>query len=206
MNLTERHADRIEYAEDGSASFTLRKPLVTKDGEVAFLALRRPDLDDILTQDKLGGDHHDQAGWLVSRLSGAKAADVEAVDGEDVMTLVAIVSGFFDRLADGRKLYPESLMEHYAERIVRTDDDATLTLFRPLATKDGEKTEITLRRPTFKETKINKAGNLSGAAKLIATLSGIGPLTLGKIDALDGLILGEIVDSFLGRYPGTGDQ
>jgi len=207
MSLIERYADRLTTAEDGSVSFTLRKPLVTKDGDLAYLALTRPLFDDVLMQSRQPGDDMDKVGWLIARLSGVAVAAFDEIDAEDSLVLAEVVGGFFDRLPDGGERYPGDLVVRHADRIIPTDDGATLTLRKPLATKDGEAAEITLRRPSFKEMKTHRSAgsaNLAASAKLIATLSGIGPLTLGKIDALDGLILGEIVSGFLGNSQSSG--
>jgi len=207
--LTDLHAGRLDQADDGMVTFALRSPLTTKDGEIAFLTLRRPSFDDVLVQSRQPGDDMDKVGWLIARLSGVAAGDFDAIDAEDALVLSEVVGGFFDRLPGGGGRYEGDLPERHADRIVRTGDGATLTLRQPLTTKDGETASITLRRPTFREMKTHRAAgttNLAASAKLIATLSGIGPLTLGQIDALDGLILGEIVSGFLGNSPRTGDR
>ncbi len=209
MSLTERYADRIETADDGSVTLTLRQALRSPDGDVAFLGLQRPLLDDLLAKDRQPGDDLDRVGWLMAKLSGVSVGAFDGIDAEDALVLAEVVGGFLDRLedADGVPRQPGDLVRRHADRIVTTESGATLTLRSALATRDGEAAEITLRRPTFREFKAQKGpGTLASAVKMIATLSGIGPLTLGRIDGLDGLILGEIVSGFLGNSPTSGGR
>ncbi len=207
MSLTERYADRLENAEDGSVSFSLRRALKAQDGEVAFLALRRPRFEDMLAQSKQPGDDMDRVGWLIAKLSGVAPSAFEGIDAEDGLVLAEVIGGFLDRLPDEEEERQDGdLPARHADRIVQDDDGAALTLRRPLATKDGEVTQITLRRPTWKEVKARGKANLTSSAKLIATLSGIGLLTLGRIDALDGLILAELVSGFLGNSRPSGGR
>lgn len=204
MKLTERYADRLERAEDGSVTLTLRKPLKTTGGDIAFLALRRPTYDDLITQTKQAGDDMDKVGWMLARLSGVAANDFGTIDAGDGMILAEVVGEFLDRDPEDKSRSPGDLPERHAERIAWTDEGAMLALRSPLATKDGVVNEITLRRPTWNEAKANKAPGLAAVAKMVATLSGVGPLTIGQIDGLDGLILGEIVGGFLESFPTTG--
>jgi Phage tail assembly chaperone proteins, E, or 41 or 14 len=209
MSLADIHSDRIEQHDDGSVTLTLLAALKSKDGDIAFLTIKRPPFEDVLAQTRQPGDDMDKVGWLIARLSGVAVADFDTIDAEDAMVLAEVVGGFFDRLPGGGERYDGDLPVRHADRIVKTATGAMLTLMAPLTTKDGEITEITLRRPTFKEMKTHRGAgrsDLAASAKLIATLSGIGPLTLGKIDALDGLVLGEIVSGFLGNSRTTGGQ
>jgi len=206
MLLNERYADRIAWGEDGSATLTLRKPIRAPDGEVGFLPLRRPTFGDIIAQSRQPGDDLDKIGWLLSRVSGVTAQAIDGIDAEDSMILAELIGSYFDRLPDPGR-YRGDLLDRHAARITRTDDGATLVLRAPLTTHEGEATSLTLRRPTFKEMRTHRGagdGNLATSAKLIALLSGVGPLTLDKIDALDGLLLGELVSGFLGNARATG--
>lgn len=206
MSLTERYADRLETADDGSVTLTLRAALQAAGG-IAFLTLRRPVVDDLLAKDRQPGDDLDRVGWLIAKLSGVAVGDFDGVDAEDALVLAEVIGGFLDRLPGDTAREEGDLVARHADRIVTSDAGATLTLRAPLATKDGEVTEIALRRPSFKEFKAQKGtGSLASVVKLIATLSGIGPLTLGTIDGLDGLILGEIVLGFLGNSRSAGGR
>ena len=198
--------DRLETAEDGSVTLPLRRPLATKDGDVGFLTLRRPTLDELVGQDRQKGGPLHRAAWLMCRISGVAEKDFDDIDAGDAMILASVIGGFLDRLPGEDDRQPGDLPDRHSGRITVTDDGATLDLRGPLATKDGEVTRITLRRPTFKEMKgMGDKPDLQASAKLISILSGVGPLHLGRIDALDGLILGDIVNGFLGNArPGGG--
>ncbi len=192
--------DRLETAEDGSVTLTLRRPLTTKDGEIGFLSLRRPTLDDLVGQSRQKGGNLDRAAWLVCRLSGVAEKDFDDIDAGDAVILATAIGRFLDRQPGEEDRHPGDLPDRHGDRISFTDDGAILTLRGPLATKDGEVEQITVRRPTFKEMKgQGEKPDLQSSAKLISILSGIGPLHLGRIDALDGLILGDIVNGFLGN-------
>jgi len=204
MSYADTHADRILRHDDGTVTLTLRKPLASKDGEIGFLTLRRPDLDDLVGQERQPGDGMDQAGWLIARLTGVAVAVFEPIDAQDGMMLSELVGEFLDFQLEATDRRVGQLAGRHADRITSTDDSGTLLLFKPLSTKDGEIAEITVRRPSWKEMKSNKTSTLAGSAKLIATLSGVGPLSLGKIDGLDALILGDIVSGFLGSSQPTG--
>lgn len=206
MLLIERYAERIERSEDGTVTLALRKPAKTAEGEVGFLTLRRPTLDDIVAQRKQPGDEFDQVAWLIARIGGVTVQALDGIDGEDSLVLSELVAGYLDRLP-GSDRYVGDLPDRYAARITWHDDGATFVLRTPLATHEGEVAAVTLRRPTFKEMRTNRdasAGNVAASAKLLSILSGIGPLTLGKIDALDGMILSAVLSRFLGNFPETG--
>ena len=198
MSLRDFHADRIEQHEDGSMTLTLRKPLAAKDGAIGYLTLRRPDLDDLLGQERQPGDDMDKAGWLISRTTLVPVEAFEEIDAEDGMVLSELLGDFLGQLPEDGAAMRVKLTERHADRITKTADGASLRLLKALATKDGTIAEIEVRRPSWKEMKAQKARTLAASAKLIATLSGIGPLSLGKIDGLDALILGEIISDFLG--------
>ncbi len=201
--LRDRYDDRIEPHDDGSVTVTLRRPLLG----AAFLTISRPAWDDVLVQSKVSGDELDKAGWLIARMAGVEVKAFDDVDGGDALLLAEIMGGMFDRLPDpDRPRHEGDLLVRHAERIHADEDGSTLTLLRAIDTKDGETDSITVRRPSYREVKAHRnagMGDLAAAGKLLAVLSGIGPLQLGKVDALDAFILVEMVQDFLGQSPRT---
>jgi hypothetical protein len=193
MSLLDTHADRLDWQEDGTAIFTLLKPLKTSSGEVSTLIAKRPLLEDLLANEKASGDDMLKMAMVVARLTGLKLAEIDEIPGGDSMVLAEVMTRMLEYGEKG------SLLDRHADRLTITDFDASLKLLRPINTPQGESDEIVVRHPTLKETRTNQGSTLSAAVKLLAILTGIGPLMLGKLDALDGMILSELVSDFLGK-------
>ena len=73
---------------------------------------------------------------------------------------------------------------------------------RPVASISALQDEddtIVVRRPTLKEVRTNQGKTLAASVKLLAILTGVGPNALGKVDALDGMILSALISDFLGK-------
>lgn len=193
MGLLDTNADRLDWQEDGSVVFTLRKGLKTSSGEVLVLTAKRPTLDDLIASEKAVGDNLTRTATVTARLTGTKLAELDEIDGGDANVLAAVFAQMLEYGEDGH------ILDRHDDRLTITDHDASLTLRRPVMTLQGEAEEIVMRRPSLKEVRTNQAGTLANAVKMLALLSGIGPNVLGRIDAVDGLILSALVKDFLGE-------
>ena len=198
MALIDKYADRLEWQEDGPVSLTLRKPLKVGDGEVKVLTLQRLKLEDLLANDDAGGDDLTKTAMLISRVAGVKMTELDEADAGDSMVLAEVIAKMLEYGEDG------TLLERHADRLTITEYDAQLKLLSPVASlsalQDTEN-EIVMRRPSLKEVRTNQGKTLKASVKLLAILTGIGPAKLGKLDAIDGLILSALVRDFLGDAP-----
>jgi hypothetical protein len=195
MSLVDTYADRIDWQDDGSAIFTLRRPLKTSaGGDVETLTVRRPLLEDMLAREKAAGDDFSKIVIVLTRVTGvSKMAEFDKIDGEDCMVLAEIMS---QMLEYGE---PGTVLDRHEERLTMTDHDASLLLRLPIKTLQGEADEIVVRRPTLGEVRTNQGPTLAASVKLLAILTGLGPNVLGKVDAVDGMIMSDLVKSFLGK-------
>ena len=177
---------------------TLRKPLKVGDGEVKVLTLQRLKLEDLLANDDAGGDDLTKTAMLISRVAGVKMTELDEADAGDSMVLAEVIAKMLEYGEDG------TLLERHADRLTITEYDAQLKLLSPVASlsalQDTEN-EIVMRRPSLKEVRTNQGKTLKASVKLLAILTGIGPAKLGKLDAIDGLILSALVRDFLGDAP-----
>jgi hypothetical protein len=200
MNLIDTYADRLDWREDGTVVFTLRIPLKTAAGEIASITVQRPTLGDLLANEKATGDDLTKVAMTIVRLTGVKMAELDEADAGDPMILAEVIVKMMEHGEDG------NILDRHDDRLTITEYDTSLRLLTPLATPHGEVDEIVVRRPSWKETKTNQGKTLAATMRLLAVLTGLGPNALGKVDAVDGLILSALVGDFLGnsRQPPPG--
>lgn len=193
MSLIDAAGDRLVRHEDGTVTLTLRKPIATKTGEEASLTARRPILDDLLAHEKASGDDLTKTVLVVARLTGVSINDLDGIYADDSMLLADVMSEMLEYGESG------SLLDRHQDRLTITDYDASLHLLKPITTLEGEADEIVMRRPTLKEVRSNQGKTLAASVKFLALLTGLGPNVLGKLDALDSMVLTALVADFLGK-------
>lgn len=193
MSLIDTHADRLDWQADGTVIFTLLIAAKTAQGERGRLTVKRPLLSDLLANEKAGGDDFLKTAMTVAGLCDLKMAELDEIDGGDTMVLAEVMSRMLEYSEEG------SLLDRHSDRLTVTSFDASLTLRGPLKTVSGEIEEIVVRRPTLKEVRTNQGTTLASSVKLLAILTGHGPNVLGRLDAVDGMILAEQVNDFLGK-------
>jgi hypothetical protein len=193
MSLLDTHADRLDWREDGTVVFTLRKPLRTATGEIATLTVARPKLEDLLANEKATGDDFTKTAMIIARLTGVKLAELDEADAGDNMVLAEVMAKMLEYGEDG------NLLDRHDARLTITEHDASLQLLGPLKTANGEEDAIVVRRPSLKEVRTNQGKTMAASVKLLAVLTGLGPNALGKLDAVDGMILSALINDFLGK-------
>jgi hypothetical protein len=202
MSMLQTCADRLAWQEDGTVIFTLRQTLASSRGDLAALTVKRPLLGDLLDNEKQSGDDFLKTAITIASLCDLKLAELDEVDGGDTMVLAEVMSKMLEYGEEG------SLLDRHADRLTVTDFDVMLTLRMPVQTMAGEVEEMVVRRPTLKEVRGNQGTTLAASVKLLTVLTGHGPNVLRRLDAVDGMILAEQVNDFLGksRRPNTGSR
>lgn len=194
MSLLDENADRVDWQEDGTAIVTLVKP--SPDAAIPDkVTVQRPLFQLLVDNEKVKGDDMLRSTMVVSALTGLSVAETGRLLAGDTF----IIAEIFARMMEYAENETNSLLDRHADRITQTSFDAALTLRRPLTTVNGEVDEIVLRHPTLEEVRKNQGATMAASVKLMAILTGLGPNVLGKLDGVDGMILAELVNDFLGK-------
>jgi hypothetical protein len=83
---------------------------------------------------------------------------------------------------------------------VQEDGSTVVTLEYPFDAKDGQVTEVKLRRPTVAdlESADRTAGDLAKSISIIASVSGLSVASIKKMDAADFGKLSKVVEGYVG--------
>ena len=153
--------------------FELAHPITIHGEEVSEFKFRRPKIVDIQIANKRGkGDFEQMCLSLAANLGQIAIEDIQELDLVDFRNLL--------------KFLPQTIIKDEETESAQTDaKEITVTLKHPIKLGDEEVTEITIRRPKYKDMIYARSGNLDELEQSFRMLHKIGGVDINVIRQLD---------------------